>query len=309
MCYTYNVPIFKDRKMRKIEDMKKCAFTLAEVLITLSILGIVAAISIPNIIQNYQKQATVSRLKMAYSILDRLTQQSYIENGYPPLNSAVDKNIFDTYFGKYLNIAKECGLYNKTYWKMNMDSGCFKSGTFSEPGVTGNNKDGNGEERKKDTFVNLDGSNYDQGGYGPSSYYMVLLKNGMGLGVSLNHAPQNGFSMVVDIDGPNRGDSKLGQDVFQFTYYFNNLSPSRQYKNNKCPNIGLLPGAWKPEDMNESCQPVKGAVSPREYLKERCKEGGTNYVAFPNGSGCSGLIILDGWKISSDYPWTYAHKK
>lgn len=43
--------------------MKKVfAFTLAEVLITLGIIGIVAAMTIPTLINNYQKKITVTRL-------------------------------------------------------------------------------------------------------------------------------------------------------------------------------------------------------------------------------------------------------
>ena len=38
------------------------SFTLAEVLITLSILGIVAAVTVPSIVRNYQKKITVTKL-------------------------------------------------------------------------------------------------------------------------------------------------------------------------------------------------------------------------------------------------------
>ena len=37
--------------------MKKIGFTLAEVLITLAIIGIVAALTIPTLVQNYQERA------------------------------------------------------------------------------------------------------------------------------------------------------------------------------------------------------------------------------------------------------------
>jgi prepilin-type N-terminal cleavage/methylation domain-containing protein len=42
--------------------MKK-AFTLAEVLITLAIIGVVAALTIPTVVRNYQKTQTVTQLK------------------------------------------------------------------------------------------------------------------------------------------------------------------------------------------------------------------------------------------------------
>ena len=290
----------------------KSGFTLAETLITLTILGVIATFVVPNIIKNYQKRMTITRLKMAYSMLDSLTQMSYIENKYPPIEASMSKSLFDTYFGKYLNIAKTCGMWNQTEGTMSDGgifgkTGCFKQGTSSQGGNPYvNNK--TGEAYVSDMFYDLDGGDNNQGGYGPSGYFMVLLKNGMSLGVSPNFATQNGYSILIDIDGPKKGDSKLGQDVFQFTYFApvlgaRNGNPN-YYKNvNNCKNPGLLPGAWSPASMGASC------TVTREYLKDRCKEHGINTSPFRNGSGCSGLIIKDGWKISSDYPWDYAHKK
>lgn len=49
--------------------MNKYAFTLAEVLITMGIIGIVAALTIPALIANYQKQVTVDRLKKSFSVI------------------------------------------------------------------------------------------------------------------------------------------------------------------------------------------------------------------------------------------------
>ncbi len=53
---------------------QRCAFTLAEVLITLGIIGIVAAMTMPSLIQKYQERETVVKLKKFYSILS----QSYL---------------------------------------------------------------------------------------------------------------------------------------------------------------------------------------------------------------------------------------
>ncbi|MBP3924529.1 type II secretion system protein [bacterium] len=63
-----------------IED-KKVAFTLAEVLITLGIIGIVAAMTLPALITKYQKQVTVNRLKHAYSVLSQAVKLSEVYNG------------------------------------------------------------------------------------------------------------------------------------------------------------------------------------------------------------------------------------
>ena len=48
---------------------KKAAFTLAEVLITLGIIGVVAALTLPTLISNYQKRVYVNQLKKSYSVL------------------------------------------------------------------------------------------------------------------------------------------------------------------------------------------------------------------------------------------------
>ncbi|MDR1327072.1 MAG: prepilin-type N-terminal cleavage/methylation domain-containing protein [Heliobacteriaceae bacterium] len=49
--------------------MKKKAFTLAEVLITLGIIGVVAALTIPSLIAKHKEKETVSKLKNIFSTL------------------------------------------------------------------------------------------------------------------------------------------------------------------------------------------------------------------------------------------------
>ncbi len=46
---------------------KKCAFTIAEVLITLGIIGVVAALTIPTLMQKTNEQETVAKVKSSYS--------------------------------------------------------------------------------------------------------------------------------------------------------------------------------------------------------------------------------------------------
>ena len=45
--------------------MNNKGFTLAEVLITLGIIGVVAALTLPSLITNYQKKQIVAQLKKA----------------------------------------------------------------------------------------------------------------------------------------------------------------------------------------------------------------------------------------------------
>lgn len=90
-------------------------FTLAEVLITLGIIGIVAAMTIPTLIQNQQEKATVTALKKAYSTLSNAYKLAVNEDGSPETwdlaggGSAAQGTInMINELVPYLNVAKNC---------------------------------------------------------------------------------------------------------------------------------------------------------------------------------------------------------
>ncbi|MCM1339347.1 MAG: type II secretion system GspH family protein [Muribaculaceae bacterium] len=62
--------------------MKK-GFSLAEVLITLGIIGVVAAMTIPGLLSKYEEKATVSRVLKVYSVLDNAYKALLDEYGSP----------------------------------------------------------------------------------------------------------------------------------------------------------------------------------------------------------------------------------
>ena len=72
----------KGGSMKNLKNKKK-GFTLSEVLIALTIIGVVAALTVPALIQRTQKQEYVSALQKAYSTLSQATQQIIAENGSP----------------------------------------------------------------------------------------------------------------------------------------------------------------------------------------------------------------------------------
>lgn len=57
------------------------AFTLAEILIVLGIIGIIAALTIPTLIENVQKDVTVTKLKKSYTVLYQAVKLSEVDNG------------------------------------------------------------------------------------------------------------------------------------------------------------------------------------------------------------------------------------
>ena len=56
-------------------------FTLAEVLITLGIIGVVAALTLPTLIQNHKKQTYVNQLKKVVNTIENAAQASVADEG------------------------------------------------------------------------------------------------------------------------------------------------------------------------------------------------------------------------------------
>lgn len=81
-----NKSIFAEKYLLDPSIYKKYTykgFTLAEVLITLGIIGIVAALTIPTLISKYQERVTITRLKESYSMLAQAYQFAVNKNGSP----------------------------------------------------------------------------------------------------------------------------------------------------------------------------------------------------------------------------------
>ena len=105
-----NQNIFNDMDF----SLKKAAFTLAEVLITLGIIGVVAAMTMPTLIANYQKQVATTRLKKFYTTYSQAYNQSkndnydidgadILKNG---LNSTQMMDWYDTYLRPYFKTVR-----------------------------------------------------------------------------------------------------------------------------------------------------------------------------------------------------------
>ena len=96
-------------------------FTLAEVLITLGIIGVVAAMTLPAIVHNYKKQEVEAKVKKFYTTMAQAVKLSELENGpvfywskSPRIDDGEGGNagnregvlaFYDTYLAKYLKKA------------------------------------------------------------------------------------------------------------------------------------------------------------------------------------------------------------
>ena len=175
---------------------EKSAFTLAEVLITLAIIGVVAALTIPSVVVNNRKQQYVAGFQKAYTTLNKAIQMSIAENGevanwnYPASATDADQQAFgDKYIAPYLNFAKNCGVAK--------GQGCFKKGHM---------------------YKYLDNSNWSI--VDNSNAYKIKLADGMGInftyvaGCVENRAACAGIH--VDVNG-DKGPNQHGRDVFGFS--------------------------------------------------------------------------------------------
>ena len=63
------------------DKYRRVAFTLAEILITLGIIGVVAALTLPSVITKYQKKQTATQLKKVYTTLSQAIEHAKADYG------------------------------------------------------------------------------------------------------------------------------------------------------------------------------------------------------------------------------------
>ena len=92
--------------------MKKGAFVLSEVLIALGVIGIIAAMTLPILIKNYNNYIITQKLKKAYNTVSNGIRMSEIDNGYmkdwPTGTNMNMKEYYNTYFKPYFKGIKLC---------------------------------------------------------------------------------------------------------------------------------------------------------------------------------------------------------
>ena len=180
-----------------INKFKK-AFTMAEVLMVMAVIGIVAAITMPRLSDNIDEQALVAATKKAYSDLQIAYDAMITRYGEPDnwLNSLdSDKKaseLLKNRLKETLDVALDCE---------NSASGCMSL---------------------------TDSSN---------SYYLKL-KSGMSMSIlgstsidftcdafQYKYYPCAFGSILVDVNGPDKGPNQKGYDIFSFILSKNGVEP------------------------------------------------------------------------------------
>lgn len=115
--------------------MKKNGFTLAEILVTLGIIGIVSAITVPSLMSNFQKKTYETGAKKAYNTvsnaistymaneaIDDLTEAPFIGTTVNTYGSRENTTRYDTkttqlqtFVNKYFKVVSLCDGYEKCF--------------------------------------------------------------------------------------------------------------------------------------------------------------------------------------------------
>ncbi|MGN0018251.1 MAG: type II secretion system protein [Candidatus Gastranaerophilaceae bacterium] len=182
----------------------KTAFTLAEVLIVIGIIGTVSALTVPNLLNASGDSEKITKLKITYSTLDEAFQRATSKYGnintwcIGAENSETCELRFANYFMKYLKISKDC-LSDVTSGINN--GGCF-TGHYHH-----------------DLMDNIDDYNLIH------SEPKIILKNGVSVAFHIENSLCNIVNgniddicgeIYVDVDGPNKGAYTWGKDLFRF---------------------------------------------------------------------------------------------
>lgn len=199
---------------------KTRAFTLAEILLTLAIIGAVASITIPSINQDINNKTIITKVKQVYATLSQATMNMKLECGnnldvcISNIHSADNDNVsqgevYQLYLTKLLT-AKAC----------DDDSGCFPDEIYKY--LNGNN------------FTRLGNSGLCKN---------FVLNSGTSVCVDWNGWQGNIYYLFVDVN-MSKPPNKLGRDLFAF-YYNEQRGVLLPAANNDCNISGLGFGCTK----------------------------------------------------------------
>ena len=185
---------------------KRTAFTLAEVLITLGIIGIVAALTLPVIISDVKNSQLEAGLKKAYSVLGQALNMYQAENGERIVaGDATNRRMIKSYLMQYIKSAKDCGFGGSDN-KEGLEKACLPNN------YTGIDGDFNGSA-KYETYngkssIALD--YFDDGQFVTPDGMLILIENSGGQWFG------DQVFISVDVNGYNKKPNRLGQDLFMF---------------------------------------------------------------------------------------------
>ncbi len=262
--------------MGVLTKRQKHGFTLAETLITLAIIGIVAAMTVPNLMSNYRKHNLETTLAATYSILssaiktaqaetgssmEELLESCYVSNEAGGNDATRSDCFVNTVLKPYVKYSKACD-YNVSFVN------CEIMQKFN---------------KNVKSYKNLTGEpETSYGGLKYFSYSRIQLNNGVPISVywhSNNPAP----IIYVDVNGA-AGPNQSGADYFLFSLMEENpIKKQTHIGANYVATDGL-----RCYDGNA--------------LSDNKKDKWCSLSSDKNGVGCACLIQANGWRFPDNYP-------
>lgn len=188
----------KDLVFKNEKERGKFAFTLAEVLITLGIIGVVAALTIPSLINNYKAKRLHTQFLKSYSTVQQVFKQMEADDVSLDPNTYPHGTFYLT-FMRYLQGVFDCGS-NATGTKHLLP--CYGY-TWSY------SQDKNAKPYKSlDGKSNVSGSWFDDG--------QIALQDGTLLLFENNNQNDGNIWVSVDLNGYNNPPNRWGYDLFTF---------------------------------------------------------------------------------------------
>lgn len=249
------------------QQNSNAAFTLAEVLITLGIIGVVAALTLPALIHNYRKSVVENKLKSEFSLISNAIRMAESKNGTAEDWNTCDEafslectnNFFDSYLGPELKVVKLCNNGN--------NEECW-SGSVSLSGKKGYLR------QNSDMAIS------------------AILENGSSIYLWLGGQLTSPHVQIwFDIDGPTKGKSMLGYDIFGMQFFFkgDRVTESGTYLKSGLYMVGNYHNISNVDELKSESQ-------------YGCSKDITRSTA---GRYCGALIQYYGWKIPKDYPISF----
>lgn len=171
-------------------NMNKKAFTLSEILITLGIIGIIAAMTLPSLVQRHNDIVTVNKIKKFYSAISQvwssiLYEEGSLENWDIGNDAKMNGELIFSKFVSKLQILKNCS---------NTQSGCVADDYYKT--FTGSNIENFTTDNRRYNAILADGSSV--------SIILGSVKYG------------RSGAIYFDINGP-KSPNRFGFDMFQFS--------------------------------------------------------------------------------------------
>lgn len=240
------------KRYRNKCGMKK-AFTLAEVLVVIGIIGVVSALTIPNLQQGTNSKEVITKVTKAKATIDEAYGRAIATYGDPCLwtkgqtTAAAQAEVWYNRIFENLKVDKDCGLVdntNRTCW----DSTSNFGNTYYKVKLA----DGTSMAMSANTGVIALG--YNCGSYGIA------------------------YSFSIDIDGPNKGSGNDCDDIY--TLQYNVTSFLGDYSGNLKKNSADC-AAWVLDKGNADFLKAVGSVGS----SLRCKNG--KYLDWSNNTTCN----------------------